>query len=172
MRISNLASCLFCLFCIIIASRAQAITQRRINEMAATLQRAQKALIEETRLRKNNEYLDKYFARIALQLPGEKLDRYDSRIEGYLHSLSDAEKTTRELHAQPTLHDKSDGNRKLWEVVSVSLSSLPVKMEKLKLSWKQTKSVASGKGSSLGAELTQTLRFIKTAYDALRNARP
>src|SRR5579871_6667911 len=164
------------------------LTQRRINEYAASLQRARLALIEDTGLRRPQEPLTAYFARIVAACPGETAQTYAARIRGYVAALLMAAKETTPLRAMPALGDNDAANREQWLRTVKALRLLPLSIGQARATWqrlqKQTPpvnrqdrpssnlAIDSVAGRRLGAELTQATELILVAYNALRDARP
>jgi hypothetical protein len=176
---------LFSLLCLVSfqtgAQSSGRLDQRRINEVAASLQRAHQVLIEETGLRREGEHLEIYMARIAAPLPGEAEGRYRDRIETYLTAIRSAEQATQAFRVVPALRDNSPANRTLWLNASRFLSDLPVRVSKTQAAWQNArlesarpKSPSEKKPAfqKLGQELSETLRVVKNASDALRDVHP
>jgi hypothetical protein len=165
-----------------------AFTQRRINEMAAALERAHDALVEETGLRQNGETLEAYLARLAAPLPGEKPDRRKARIDAYVAALAKATLATAPARRMPALRDADAENQRLWHRITQSLAHLPLRIRHTEAAWQREQKFAGNpksvtphvplrltSGSSvntLAVELSQTLRTLNEALDALRDARP
>jgi hypothetical protein len=157
------------------AQRAGAalVTQRRINEWAAALERARFAIVEDTRLRQPHETLDSYLKRIAQPLPGEPPAAYDRRITGYLDALSAAVDATEPARRMPALKDESLSNRQVWQRAVRDIGLLPKRVRLLRSAWQATWHLLSGRSvHSFGAELAQTLDLVLAAFASLRDARP
>lgn len=157
------------------------LDQRRLNELAASLQKAHRALIEETRLRREGEHLEVYMARIAAPLPNENQDRYRARVERYLAAIRQAEQATHTYRAVPVLSDRSPGNVTLWKNACRLIADLPVRVTKTQAEWRTVQAEERRAHppaekdraiQAFGLELTETLRLVKDASDALRDARP
>jgi len=176
MRFAKCVPALLCALSLIGAAQAQGVyyvTQHRINEMAAALDRARVALLEEPGLRQEGETLPGYLHRIAAPLPGEKPASYRIRIEGYLDALAQATDSTAPIRRVPALQEAGEANRLLWQKIARSVGYLPRRMVKLHAAWKETLSKPSAAGySTLGAELTQTLTLMIVALNDLRDTRP
>jgi hypothetical protein len=149
------------------------LTQRKINEMAATLERARLALIEDTGLRQAQEPLPIYLNRLVLPQSGEARVAYNARIEGYLKALGRTIAATAPArHAIDPRHADA-ANRQCWQRATQALNLLPLRMDKLQRAWREAKERDRTTGTvELGPELTQTLGLVIAAYSALRDARP
>jgi hypothetical protein len=176
MRFAKWVPALLCALFLSGAAQAQGIyyvTQHRINEMAAALERARVALLEEPGLRQEGETLPGYLHRLAMPLPGEKPSSYRTRIEGYLNALAQATDATASIRRVPTLLEAGEANRLLWQKIARSVGYLPRRMVKLHAAWKETLSKPNAAGfSALGTEMTQTLALMIVALNDLRDARP
>jgi hypothetical protein len=176
MRFARSAPVLLCALFLPGAAQAQGVyyvTQHRINEMAAALERARVALIEETGLRQDGETLPGYLHRIAAPLPGEKPASYRIRIEGCLNALAQATDATAPIRRVPALQEAGEANRVLWQKIARSVGYLPRRMVKLHAAWKETLSKPNAADySALGTELTQTLTLMIVALNDLRDTRP
>ncbi len=159
---------------------AATITQHRINELAAALERGRYALVEDVGLRGPNETLDAYLTRLIAPLPGEKPNRWKTRLESYVAALTRATEETATGRHIPALRDTGADNRRLWQRASQDLSHLPDRLTRLQAAWKDAqktandggKSPAPGRPQPLEAQFAQMLRFLNDALEALRNARP
>lgn len=160
------------------------LTQRQINALAAALQRAHRALVEETGLRHQEEPFEAYFTRIAAPLSGETPAPYKKRIEGYLSALERASQASAAFRSVPHLQDTSPENQRCWRDVAHPLRFLPGRLVKTQAAWRREQAAKKTPptprhpgpdppgSSDLGSELAQTLRLINSASEALRNARP
>ena len=144
------------------------LSQRRINESAASLLTAERAVLEAPRLRQPNEPLPDYCRRLVLTLPQETEAQRRTRINGYFAELEKATAQTATLRTVPPLCDSTPENRKRWRTISVSLSDLPRCLRRLHADLTREKSAPA----ALPTELTQTLYALHAAKEALRDARP
>lgn len=150
-----------------------AFTQRRINELAAALEQARRALNEETRLRQPGEKLPDYLRRLAAPLPAETPARYRARLERYLAALTQAATVTTMLQNVPSLHLDTPENRQTWDRAVRALKPLPLRLARVRAAWQRAESHPEKAATAeLGSELTQTYQHVQTALDALRDARP
>jgi hypothetical protein len=176
MRFTKCVPALLCALFLSGAAQAQGIyyvTQHRINEMAAVLDRARVALLEDTGLRQDGETLPGYLHRIAAPLPGEKPPAYRTRLEGCLNALAQATDATAPIRRIPTLQEAGEANRLLWQKIARSVGYLPRRMVKLHAAWKETLSKPNAAScSALGTEMTLTLTLMIVALNDLRDARP
>jgi hypothetical protein len=160
----------------------EALSQRRINELAASLQRARLALIENTGLRRPQEPLLAYFLRIVEIGSGEADQAYQARIKGYMETLTVAEKDTASLRTLPTLRHNAPANQRQWQQAIGALHLLPARIQKIRALWQalQQKERAQQQEQAnrqspyrrLGMEFTQAMELILVAYNALRDAEP
>lgn len=148
------------------------LTQRRINAMAAALEQARHALIEEAGLRLPGEGLPTYLARIAAPLPGERAAAYKTRLDSYLAALDRAVEATAAARRMPRLRDESLENRRLWERAARIASYMPARNARLRLAWKRVANGAEPPSRRLPQELRASLNLVLSLLDALRDARP
>ncbi len=161
-----------------------ALTQRRINELAAVLQRARLALIEDTGLRRPQEPLPAYFSRIVGVGYGEAAPARVARIEGYIAALARAAQDTASIRQVPGLRNNDAANLQCWQRAVHALTLFPTRITKARAAWhdlrrEETRNWQSSKMEvvaapyrRLGAELTQAVELLLVAYNALRDARP
>lgn len=149
------------------------LMQYRINELAADLLKARRALNEETGLRQPNEPLHTYCERIAAPLPNESPIAYKTRLSGYIETLAQTIRATADARRVPLLRDNSTANRELWQRATTKLSYLPKRLARLRAVWQQQRlHPGVGTETALGAEMEETLLLMQNAYQALRDARP
>lgn len=151
------------------------VSQAQINELAASLERVHRTLIEEPGIRRPGESFPLYIRRLAAPLPGEPSGRYVARIEGYLRSFDRATQETALGRRMPSLQENSAANRALWQRAVSSLSYLPGRMVKIHAVWRKLRKAGDTKNlptADLGTEIAQTLDLAITALDALRDATP
>lgn len=169
----HLCASMFCFLLFACGSAAGQKTdigeQRRINELAAILQRPQNALSDSKNLRKEGETLESYMTRLSTRGQGETEQRRNLRIEGYLLVLEKTSEEAKRWRRPAKRDDSSAGNLKLWSLIWKAINALPVRIEKTKSVWKR---LQSGETAPLGVELSASLRTLKIGIDALRDARP
>jgi hypothetical protein len=157
---------------------APATTQRQINGMAAALERARMALIEDTGLRQPQEPLSAYLDRIAAPQPGEAVTAYNVRLQGYLKAIEQAATATAPGRRVPPLRHADPANRQIWQRAAEALTRLPLSLQQARDAWKSVVSEETRNSARtaplhrLGAELNRSLAQILTAFGALRDARP
>jgi len=160
-----------------------AITQRAINEVAAPVEMARRALLEEAGLRRPGEGLSVYVRRIALPLSGESNATYKKRIARYLTLLADSAKVALMLSAVPALHDTSAANKAQWDHLVHVLPILQGRVHKTEVAWQQAlknaqrltataKEEVSAKNAHFDTELEETMQVVLAASNTLRDARP
>ena len=156
------------------SAQARQISQQRTNELAAVLLRARRALIEEPGLRRDGERLETYMERIAARLPGEPDSRRLARGERYVTALERAASPGNICIAAPVLQDNSPANTRLWQKAAHASALLPQSAARVRAAWTACRQQRAGSAETqrLGRELTQAVYVIKSAYDALREARP
>lgn len=153
------------------------VTQRQINEQAAALERARRAVAEDSGMRRPGEPLNGYLARLSVPSAHEAPAAYRKRIEGYLALFHRAAEATASARSVPTkLKDSSAGNRRTWETTSRALGFLPKRTETLSLAWRPLQSASAGAGPEdrkrFASELSETMHLVITGLDGLRDARP
>lgn len=150
---------------------AQAVTQRRMNTLAACLYQTNQTLVEETGARLPAEPLPTYFSRLLALQPGEKPAARHARVSGYLALLTQAADKTAELRKIPALHTTSAPNRALWQQISLNLNDVSSYLAKARTDWAQEEN-RPGTPSETAKGLAQTIWHIQNAYAALRDALP
>jgi hypothetical protein len=150
------------------------MTQRRINELAATLLRAHRALIEEPGIRRADERLEAYMSRIAAPLPGETDAHYREREEGYVSAVERAAAYRGLLATRPTLRDRSVANLADWSRAEKVAAALPAAAARVRAAWISDRRGRPGAGETarLAGGLTEAVLLLKTAFEALRDAQP
>lgn len=151
------------------------LTQRRINEIAAALERAHYALIEGTGERHSGELLPEYFARLMAKLPQETPAQHKARIERYLDALTRVTAASAPLRRLPALSDNSAGNRQVWQRAVQALAELPALTAKLRAEWPHELpklSTPAVKPDSFDSELARAVWLVTTALSNLRDAQP
>ena len=148
--------------------KAAPLSPRRINEYAAALSGAERALLERPNLRRSGEALPDYCRRLVMSLPGEDAPRRKARINGYFAALERAAQQTADLRKPPALCDSSPENLQCWKAAAAAVAALPRHLQNLRKDLKREKNAPA----ALFAELTQTLYTVHAARESLRNARP
>jgi len=171
--------CLLWVFLVALPAAAQnspaSLTQRRINEIAAALERAHYQLIEGTGARHSGETLPDYFAHLMAKLPQETPAQHKARIEGYLAALSRVTSASAPLRRMPVLNDNSARNRQVWQRAVQALAELPGYTSRLRTEWPheaQKLSSPAAKPDSFDSELAHAVWLVTTALSALRDAQP
>ncbi len=171
-----------------VTKTASLVTQRRINDWAASLEQVRFMLVEDTGLRRPNETLHVYLYRLAQPLPAETPAQYAARIDKYLAAFTQASAATIAARRMPILRDNRADNQRLWQRVVRSITLLPARIRKMQTVWSRTRkfllSGSSGtkqnrissyngvNSAAIGSELEQTLDVVIEARSALRDARP
>ena len=154
-----------------LAVPANALTQRRINTLAACLLQTHLALVEEPGIRRPEEPLPAYFERLLARQPGEKPAVRRARITGYLASLGQAVDQTSSLRRMPSLHATSAANRALWQQIGLNLNDVSAYLVKARAEWAREEARASVPAETAKA-VAQAVWHIQNAYAALRDALP
>ena len=154
-------------------------TQRGINEMAATVEAARRALLDDAGLRKPGEALTPYLRRIALPLPAESRANYLARINGYLALLEQSAAATKTARALPALRDGSAANMAEWKRTVGALQYLPARLQKTERAWNMTHYLVSNLDSApsvpsthFDREMEQTVQIVIAANEGLRDVKP
>lgn len=170
-----------------VLSHAQAaptsLTQRDINVMAAGVENARSALIDNAGLRHPGEDLNIYLRRIALPLQGETPTHYKTRIGRYLNLLARSVEATQPGQRLPALRDTDAPNRALWQRTVHALQLFPARVAHTKAAWEQAQRMVSQRAkphaktvpvasNSFASELAQTVSLLIAIDDNLRDARP
>ena len=148
------------------------MTQRRINEAAAILDRTRRAIIEDTGLRRAGEPLNIYLGRIVSALSGERPDQSHRRLESYVAALEQGATQTAPFRTHAALRDSSAANVANWHHAGTALNALPGRILNLRRVWQTTRGNGGVSSPEMLTALTQALRTVLTALDALRDARP
>jgi hypothetical protein len=150
------------------------LTQQRINEFAAALDRAVRTLVDDAGLRHPQEPLPAYFKRIVVLLPTETPTQYGVRLEGYLRNLEQSAQATGSLRKTPPLQDTTPANQARWQRIVHTLSLLPARIKKLRAVYRRERShkLPANAPRTLAQEFHQTLILVLSARDNLRDARP
>ena len=158
------------------------LTQRDINVMAANIEDARTALIDNAGLRHPGEDLHLYLRRIARPLQGETSNAYTTRIQRYLDLLARSAQTTQPGQHLPALRDNSPANRALWERTTRALQLFPARVVHTQTAWQRALilnhstpvngTIGKAKPISFDAELAQTVGLLIAIDDGLRDAKP
>ena len=156
------------------AAQPASIGQHRINELAGSLLRAYRALVEEPGLRRDGERLEPYMERIAAPLPGEPAGRYEARESAYIAALERAEAREQICTTVPILRDTSAANAAAWKKAANASAVIPARVTAVRELWSAQKGhqPSAAAARKLGLRMAQAILVIKLAYDALREARP
>lgn len=150
---------------------AQAITQRHINTLAACLYQTTHLLIEAPGVRRPQEPIPDYFARLLAPLPNEKPAARHARVAGYLTLLAQTVDRTAALRKIPTLQTASASNKALWQLINRNVLDLSACLEKLRLDWAQEENRPAPPSETVKI-MAQTIWHMQNAYAALRDALP
>ncbi len=155
----------------LLGAPGHALTQRGLNELAASLLRTHLLVIEQPGLRLPQEALPAYFQRLLAAQPGEKPAARTARIESYLSSMLQSTESTSDARKTPSLHNVSPANRELWMQITQYLSDLPGDLRKAMGSWKREAHAQAGLKETPEA-FAKFFWHVQNAYAALRDARP
>ena len=169
-RRSMLCAVLF-LIGMLLSAPGHALTQRGINELAASLLRTHRLIVEEPGLRLPQEALPAYFQRLLSAQPGEKTAARKARIEVYLNSMHQSTESSSDARKTPSLHNVSPANRELWTQITQYLSDLPGDLRKAIATWRREAAGSSGLKESSEA-FARFFWHVQNAYAALRDALP
>ena len=153
------------------AAPAHAVTQRRINTLAACLFQTNGALVEQPGIRWPEEPLPAYFGRLLARQPGEKPAARHTRIAGYLALLAQTVARTSSLRTIPALHTASAANRALWQQISLNLNDVAAYLAKARVVWAREEALP-GVPAETAKTVAQAIWHIQNAYAALRDALP
>ena len=157
-------------------AQAKPISQTRINEYAAALLKVHRALIEDGDLRRPGEKLDDFMRRIVTGQPAESKDHYIQRLGSYFEALRSLRDRSKLCMAIPALHDTSPANVDRWKRAVGASTELPDRWERVRVAWTHADSGGTHElvrgPNGMAAELTKAVFTIKTAFEALREARP
>ena len=153
------------------AATAGALTQRRINTLAACLLQTHITLVETPGIRRPEEPLAAYFGRLLALQPGETPSIRHARIAAYLALLGRTVDRTSSLRTIPALQTTSATNRALWQQISLNLRDVSSYLVKARGEWEREQ-WRPGSASETSRSVAQVLWHIQNAYAALRDARP
>jgi len=171
---------LYTLMCLFLAcSRAAsaqsgpAVSQRRVNDYAASLERCRREILETPHLRLAGEPLPAYLARVCTLLPGEAKTAYLNRVSGYVRSVAIAVDSTESARVLPTLKHADSSNLALWTRAVRDLGYLPKRMTFVRAAWRGAElQTDPAHCSELATQMLQTLQLMIDAYSNLRDAEP
>ena len=150
---------------------AQAVTQRRINTLAAYLYETNRALVDAPGIRGAEEPLPVYFGRLLARQRGEKALARHARVTAYLALLTQTVDRTSSLRTVPSLHTTTAANRALWQQISLNLADVSAYLAKARIEWAHEESTP-GVPSATARNVAQAIWHIQNAYAALRDALP
>jgi hypothetical protein len=160
-----------CLILLNLAAPAQAVTQRRINTLAAYLYETNRALVDEPGIRRPEEPLPAYFGRLLARQPGEKPGVRHARVTAYLTFLTQTVDRTSSLRTIPSLHTTTAANRTLWQQIGLNLADVAAYLAKARIDWTHEEATP-GVPSATARNVAQAIWHIQNAYAALRDALP
>lgn len=147
-----------------------AITQRCINQWAASADDVRHALIVDTGLRLPGEQLDAYLRRIAQPLLHEPPQAYKKRIESYFTIFQKANNDLGIIRTIPALQNRTSANLRTWQQIVLDVRSLPRQLKYLQLDWRQHNTVQGRQHFAVQFDAVTNLYL--TLYNLLRNALP
>jgi hypothetical protein len=158
---------------IVSAQNASHVSQRRINDYAAALERCRRSLLVEPSLRTIGETLPAYISRVTSPLPHEDRPHYQSRLNSYIDALELAAESTVPARSIPPLRDSSSANSTLWRRAARDLGYLPKRMVQVRAMANTAFSNPDAvRYHAVGSEILTTLQLVLDAYNNLRDARP
>jgi hypothetical protein len=176
MRGLVVSTLLFGWFCCAAASEAQPaghVTQRQINDFAASLERCRRTVVVAPGLRNPGETLPAYISRVAARLPREDSSSYHVRVKSYIDALAAAADSTASARVMPALKDVGAANSSLWRRAARDLSYLPKRMVQVRTAARAVFTNPAGAApQALASEMLTTLQLVLDAYSNLRDARP
>ena len=149
------------------------ITQRRLNDYSAALEKCRRSLLDTPGLRNPGETLPLYILRIASRLPGEDSAHYQKRENSYVDILGEAADSTASARMVPALKNTSAANVTLWRRAVRDLGYLPKRMVQVRSSASSVSAKSGGPAAkALASEMLTTLQLVIDAFANLRDARP
>jgi hypothetical protein len=142
------------------------ISQREINECAASLEAVRIVIIDSTGLRGKNEELKPYLNRVSAALPGEAPATYRERVRQYVQVIDDAARATKRIRVVLAISDQSLANATLWKRAARDAGYLAIRAKRTDLAG------ATGDAKRLGHEFSETILVVLSLLDSLRDARP
>lgn len=135
-------------------SRADTLTQHKINEIAAKCVTAQMA----------------FSGLHGAPKKGETPEQFKGRIKGYLDALDTVEQGLAPIKQKPTLVNISAENSKRWQEIVSAVNRLPGDVAEAKSAWKAYPT--QGEKAKLGNRLAQSLATVQVVLSGLRDAKP
>jgi len=156
------------------AQPGKPVSQAKINDYAAAIERCRRDILESPHLRNRGETLPAYMNRICASLPAESRTQYLHRVAGYVRSMEQAVEATEGGRIVPTLVHADAGNTAHWARISKDLGYLPKRIEKVRDAWRAAEHASdlSTTGAKLGSEMAETLQLMLDAFGHLRDAAP
>ena len=154
------------------AQPGKPVTQAKINDYAAAIERCKRELLESPHLRIRGETLPVYMNRICGVLPAESRTQYLHRVAGYVRSMEHAVEATDGGRIVPTLVHADAANTAHWARISKDLGYLPKRMDHVRDAWRIAEHAPDGNGAQLGSEMAETLQLMLDAFGHLRDAAP
>ncbi len=178
-----LSAGLACLLCRPSQARQNAaapLSQRGINEMAASVEQARRTLLDDAHLRRPGEDLSAYLRRVALPLPAETKPQYFTRVGAYVTALEQSAGGTRTGRRMPALRDADAFNQEQWTRAVRALQILPARVLKTQAAWRRVQASydpaapdgLQGAQMQFAAQMEQTVQVVIASDDALHNAKP
>ncbi len=155
------------------AQQGPAVSQRKINEMAASLDRCRRTLIETPAIRQQGETLPAYIQRISAPLVGESKTGYLKRVSSYVRALARTANETASFRVPPTLKHADAANQSLWQRATRDISYLPKRMDHVAAAWSHAEQHTEPEQTkALATEILETVQLMIDAYTNLRDAAP
>ncbi|HLJ55516.1 MAG TPA: hypothetical protein VKT77_10800 [Chthonomonadaceae bacterium] len=151
-------------------AQAAGVTQTRINEYAGVLLRARRAIVEDTGLRRPDERIEAYVARISRPMPAESAGETARRLEAYVAAIERLHAPGALCTTMPALRDMSAANSARWRAAVHASAELDA--EGRRLSALRRNAEGTARDVPMAKELTRALLLVKTAFEALRDVRP
>lgn len=175
--------CLLCRPCQARQGTTFSMSQRGINEMAASVEQARRILLDDAHLRRPGEDLSAYLRRVALPLAAETKQQYFARMGAYVAALGESADATRAGRRMPILRDTGAFNQEQWTRAVRAMQILPARVLKTQAAWRRVQAGYDVHGSSasnaplitqmqLSAQIEQTVQVIIASDDALHNVKP
>jgi hypothetical protein len=134
--------------------RGAALTQRRINEIAASCITAHMALQGAKEGRR----------------PTETSAQFRMRVEGYLAALARVSREVEPVRLLPVLRDRRPENVRRWRKIMAAASQLPAEVWAVRAAWDAY--AKQPDGSRLDHKLLAALTTVMEILNGLRDARP
>jgi hypothetical protein len=155
------------------SQHASYLTQRRVNDYSAALERCRRSILVSPGLRGQIEPLPAYISRVSARLPGEDTYHYQIRVRSYIAAIEAAAESTASARMLPTLKNNSVANLSLWRRAVRDLGYLPKRIVQVRSAEQSAiHDPGASTAKSLASELLITIQLILDAYSNLRDARP